>query len=356
MKYPFASLTILCLGVVLTGCFSYHLKRRSELSYHRKEAKVSVARESITKQVVFQDKRLETIKDVAFTEDGVLVATLAAVLDLDRGFNERSRTSLVDSLYAVRLIDHDFNGRYAVFANSLKGAFLFDLEGKEYWHFHSSNTIISSGCADLDEDGQMEFFLGHIFQGVQMLESDGTSQWVSKGLNTWNLAPIYQKEQDQWCLAHSHASGKLNIVTPEGQSAEQLKIKGAYFSQFATISYPNPDSQSHLLFTEHGKHHIMQLNGEVVAKLPAPKSWNPGDVKATSFWAGGEVYYAVLNSYDIRKRSVLYIYNEQKKIIYQEMLYDDCEYISFQYESDSSSLYVGGIGKLYRYDFSILVK
>ena len=127
----------------------------------------------------------------------------------------------------------------------------------------------------------------------------------------------------------------------------------AYFSDFSLCHWPTNDSPSRLLMADDGKVWLFDFDGTTVGTFDAPNSDEHATARGTlvSFEAGRPPLLAVLVELDNWDRAVLYVYDGNGVILYQEVLDQACAALAALPDDDSGSevLLVGGRGTVWEY-------
>jgi hypothetical protein len=93
------------------------------------------------------------------------------------------------------------------------------------------------------------------------------------------------------------------------------------------------------------------MEGKTVAHLPAPASTSMAQPKGTPVrLAGGAPYFASLLRNFLWNRSLLYIYDGQNQLVYQEILDHDCDALhAIPGEHGAENLLLGCDGTVWKY-------
>ncbi len=99
---------------------------------------------------------------------------------------------------------------------------------------------------------------------------------------------------------------------------------------------------------------LYELDGTTAATLEAPHAVQTGSSVrgiAVRFKSGEPPHFAVVVEFQIWKVSVLYLYNHEKELIYQEVIADACNSLAAlpRDKSEVEDLLVGGTGKVWKY-------
>ena len=126
-----------------------------------------------------------------------------------------------------------------------------------------------------------------------------------------------------------------------------------FISNFSLCHWPGKNDRAYVLMSDDNTTWILDFEGKTVAQLEAPKAHRgmargvPVKLKADQ-----PEYFAVLVELQFYwRRSILYIYNPNHKLVYQEILPETCGAIAALPldRSGTDALLVGGWGKVWQY-------
>jgi hypothetical protein len=154
-------------------------------------------------------------------------------------------------------------------------------------------------------------------------------------------------------IVHSNARGQLTVRDPDGKALRQSK-PGTYFSQFSVCRWPTAEDGPHLLTAGEDVVSVYDFDGTTVATLEAPHAANVGSAArgaAVQLIAGQPPQFAVIVEFQLWNISVLYLYNHEQEMIYQEVISDRCLSLAAlpRDKSDVEDLLIGGTGKVWKY-------
>ena len=127
-----------------------------------------------------------------------------------------------------------------------------------------------------------------------------------------------------------------------------------YFSNFSVCRWPTPKDAPHLLAAGEDVIALYDIDGTTAATLEAPHAVQVGSSArgtAVRFKAGEPAHFAVIVEFQLWRVSVLYLYNHNIELVYQEAIADRCLSLAALPREDSrvEDLLVGGTGKVWQY-------
>ncbi|MFO1092231.1 MAG: hypothetical protein U0992_02820 [Planctomycetaceae bacterium] len=175
--------------------------------------------------------------------------------------------------------------------------------------------------------------------GGNRTQTCGTSKPLTDGDNTPEIV-------------HSNAGGQITIRDPSGRVLNRSQ-PGAYFSDFSLCHWPTNDDPIRLLVTRDSKVWLFDFDGTTVAKFDAPNSDDDETARGTlvSFKAGQPPHLAVLVELDKWDRAILFVYDSEGVIVYQEVIDQACAALATMAggKAGSEVLLVGGRGMVWEY-------
>jgi hypothetical protein len=288
-----------------------------------------------------------------------------------------------DSFHNMRVVDVEGDGVCEILGyGGLDGAALFSHEGRVLFnrggHQEGQSSIREVAAGDIDGDGKLEFVAswGHEQWSLELFDRFGSSRWRRED----------EFSHGQMELVDLNRDGKAEIVEADGQ---ELKIRDAQGKVTSSanvplyLSYlslcPRPDGRGALqnLAVKEGRLALIDLDGKNFSNFEAPlskiklekpqKLTAPGmpvplvfDTEEVYRAKGAWVklrkdqpeYLAVIARFAVIDRSLFYVYDEQGKLIYHEILPEACNAIarlSPENDAESEDILVAGEKTVWRY-------
>lgn len=287
------------------------------------------------------------------------------------------------SFYTMRAIDIEGDGICEILGyNGMDGAIVFDHQGRVILNRGESvegkPSIQEITAGDVDGDGVVEFVAGWGYEpwkGIELFDRSGKSRWRLQ--EEFLPGPFEIVDYD--------GDGKIEIIEKEGMS---LKIRDAqgnvinnpampvYLWHLSLCPRPGGEGPPQNLAVREGSSWLIDLDGKNFTRFDAPlseiklqktrRSQLPGTdefvidteqvFRAKGAWIklkkDQPKFLAVIATFATIDRSLFYVYDQQSKLIYHEILPEDCNSIAVL-ESESGNgaedVLVGGETTVWRY-------
>ena len=207
----------------------------------------------------------------------------------------------------------------------------------------------------------MEFAVGFIgFMGVHLVDDTGKMIWRKRAINVLHLEMVDTNGDGRDEILHT-SGGVLKIRDGRGKVIGQVRPRGylALFNfspDFSLCSWPSKDSPKRLLEVGKDRIRLRDLDGKVVAQFKAPHCGMFGEARGTPvrLRAGQPDYLAVLASFITWDRSLLYVYQPDGTLVYQEVLLGTSDAIAAVPldGSNREAILVGGQERVWKYQLS----
>ncbi|QDV16494.1 hypothetical protein Pan153_11240 [Gimesia panareensis] len=258
----------------------------------------------------------------------------------------------------VDFIDVDADGTFEFLNRGGEGwqdASLIDHSGQTLWTYGGSPAVDDMDAADTDGDGIAEFVVGHNGSGgVHLLDKSGRLLWKQSDGNVWHVEFVDTDGDGVVEIVHSNAGGEITVRDTKGTIVKQTK-PAAYFSDFSLCRWPTKKSSELLLLAEKDIIWLFDFGGKTVAQFDAPGCGKLGHARGTlvRFAEEQPEFLAVVVEIQNWQRSVLYVYRQDKTLVYQEVLDDQCSSIATIPAGEAEeTLLLGGTGRIWKYSLA----
>ena len=347
------------------GCKELLVKMPKELE----KTGVEVGNGLFDKKVFLSDRGIGEITDLYIRnkEAGdkleIIVAGKNGVRFVDRQASIKNKIAFDKSATHVDVIDLG-GGMPLEYLNrggeGWQDSSLIDHSGKTLWTYGGFPGVDDMAAGDLDGDGKPEFVVGFNGDGgVHLVNHDGKKQWAISGINEWSVE-IVDTDGDGAKEIIKLGSASVMIRGKDGKLMRQSKLELPNITGIFSLCYwPNDAGQKSILTTSFYPDKLICIfgfDGKLLAKLDAPKC---EAYPAARLWGtpvklrdNEPEYFAVIADFGILDRASLYVFNPERKLVYQEILPESCQSIAAVSLGDPNkeSILVGGYGKILRYD------
>jgi len=319
--------------------------------------------------------RLDSVKDMRVGQlDGqgdldVGLAGLNGLTLLDRRGNltkridyrfEKGKSREKNSFYNVRLLDVEGDGVCEILGFAgLDGMALFDHQGNvlfsrgEYEEGKPSIHEVTVG--DVDGDGVTEFIASWGYEpwtGFELLDRNGNSKWRHEEEFVPGEMEVVDVDGDGKAELVEENAGALKIRDTQGQVKSTVTAP-VYLSHVSLCPKPNNQGSPQILDVREGGLWLVELDGKNYTrydaplshiKLEKPRVWGvPGSPDLMTFdtedvyqakgvWVelekGRPKYLAVIANFAAIDRSLFYLYDSRGRLIYQEILPEECDAVA----------------------------
>ena len=369
------ALALLVFAVIGVGVYLFHrvnsqLALNSRENLQKLEPRVITGRGQFRKSTFYKGEGLGEVTEILVgwpaDREGAALTVVGnrGVHFLERGglLKKQIRFSK-DILCPVEVTRLDASGEYGFltrYESWAVDATLFDKQGQERWSYPGGtlNGIDDSVGGDLDGKGNLQVVIGfNGGGGVLLVDGEGKKIWQKTDANVWHVETLDTSGDGRKRILHSNAGGQLLVRDASGEIIAQY-LPDHYVSDFALTQWGAESQARHILIPlkETGggccKPVILVLDaeGKTVMHFDAPL----GDLMHVTHgtpvhFQKDAAYYALLQTNGALKRSILFLYNAEGKIVYQEVLADSCFGIASMPDKAGDRLLVGCSGNILEY-------
>ncbi|HET6454662.1 MAG TPA: VCBS repeat-containing protein [Armatimonadota bacterium] len=361
-------LVLAFLGLLIGGYIMYRrmgslspgAPGRLEMPAALKTSGVRIGKGFLKQDVFLSNPALGKVTDIVWGEldpkPGLElgIAGKDGAIFVDKKGNVRSSVGLGGNFDRVTIIDVEDDG-VCEFINRgswISKAALVNHQGAVVWRHGSLSAVDDMAAGDVDGDGIKEFAVGfNGGGGVHLVDRDGKKRWSKPDGNVWHVEMVDTDDDGRDEIVHSNAGGDITIRDSTGETVLS-ESPGPYFSSFSLVRFPANTSQQYLLLAEDNYTWLFDFDARTVRKLPAPDCGDLGDAFGTPVTlVKGKPHLAILVEYHNWDRSILYVYDPSGKLVYQEVIPEDCAAIAALAldNSGTEALLIGAPGKVLKY-------
>ncbi|HEV2667531.1 MAG TPA: VCBS repeat-containing protein [Blastocatellia bacterium] len=347
------------------GCKELLVKMPKELE----KTGVEIGNGLFDKKVFLSDRGIGGVTDLYIRNKKagdtleIVVAGRNGVRFVDRQASIKSKIAFDKSGTHVDVIDLGEGRPFEYLSRGGEGwqdSSLIDHSGKTLWTYGGDPGVDDMAAGDLDGDGKPEFVVGFNGDGgVHLVNHEGKKQWAISGSNEWSVE-IADTDGDGAKEIIKIGSASVMTWGKDGKLMRQSKLELLNITGIFSLCYwPDDADQKSILTTSFYPDNaicIFGFDGKLLAKLDAPKC---EAYPAARLWGtpvklrdNEPEYFAVIADFGLLDRASLYVFNPERKLVYQEILPERCQSIAAVSLADPTkeSILVGGYGKILRYD------
>ena len=250
-------------------------------------------------------------------------------------------------------VDGDMNCEFFVRADSGK-AELIDHKGKTSWLYNGGITrspLADSIAGDLDGDGTVEYVAAHYgSKGLVMLDSSLNTIWEKPSVHVHRLELVDVDSDARKEIAYSRRS-EVGLMDRDGN--EVSKPVTRYDESLSLTRWPTATSPQLGVVLRSGKICLLDFDDKMRAQYVIPVSVRTSEAHCTpvKLRRDESEYLAALVELDLKNRSLFYVYDASRKLVYQEVLPGKYESIATVPDigSATEAILLGGSDTVLRY-------
>lgn len=339
------------IALLIGGFVVYRVLTRGrplELSF----ARVVSGADQFSKQAFYRGPDVGVITDIKERQKHrlVVVGQRGAAFLTEQGAAER-RIRFEKCRSDVTAVDFE-DGAFLCRGAWTIDTILFDSTGKTLWSYSGgANGIDDAAAGIIGASGSTSVVVGFNGDGgVHLLSSEGKELWKQEDGNVWHVEIAAADDKCDNVILHSNAAGQLTIRDANGNVLARYN-PDIYLAHFSLTAWNDDPHLNKLIATDEGFVHIMTMEGKTVARLPAPGDAGIAETKGTPVrFSSGPPYYASILRFSQWSRALFYIYNDQKQLVYDEILGDECAALhAVPGKNGTEDLLVGCDGVVWKY-------
>jgi hypothetical protein len=361
MKRVLIIVGVLFPATFLIGGFFYRFKqmvlgKMPKMPDELKIAKVVLGANRFSKEVLYSESDLSVITDIGQGPNHELVVvgqSGAAFLAEGRTLRNIHFEKCNSDVISVELGSGAFLCRGTWNTNTA----LFDARGKTLWSYGGGTTgIDDAAVGELGTDDAKRIVVGFNGDGgIRMLDSEGKELWKRDDGNVWHVEIAAAGAKSDNVILHSNAGGQLTVRDSTGNVLARYSPE-IYLSHFALTAWGDDPYLNKLVAADKGFIYVLTIEGKTFARLPAPASASMAQPKGTPVrFAKGTPYFASLLRHVLWKRSLLYFYDGQNQLVYDEIIEHDCDALrAVPGDGGAENLLLGCDGTAWKYSHATI--
>lgn len=354
-------MALLILLVIGTGFVGYRFRqavraaeRSRKIPDELKSARIELGADRFSKESLFAKSDLGLITDFkANTNHDLVVVGQSGAAILQNGRSLSRSVSFKKCSSAVVWVEVA-NGSFLCRGAWGGNAELFDAQGKTVWSYGGIMPGIDDATAGtLGANQTPAVVVGFNGDGgIRRLNAEGKELWKQDDGNVWHVEIVSKKNAGN-VIVHSNSRGEVVVRDADGKVLRR-HAPDIYLAFFGLTAWTDDLDLDNLVTSDKGTIYILDIDGKTVARLPAPGSASLADTKSTQVHLSpGAPYFAALLHYLVWNRSLLYVYDNQNKLIYHEVLDHGCGALhATPAKNDLEDLLVGCEGTVLKYSLT----
>ena len=351
------------LVIVIAGFIIFDKMKNRIFEVPKDLNQPSKSSDYLQKSVFVEDGRIGKVTDITFgvlDPDSALtigVAGTNGALLLDSALNKRvfipfGEVSEHADIIKTKNSCYFLSRRGELFKR--KTAFI-DHTGKSLWMYgDEKRSVDDTAVGDLNGDGKLEFAVGfNGGDGIHLLDQSGNKVWEKPDGNVWHVEIVDANNDGNLKIVHSNSSSEIVVRNKNGDIVSKSK-PAQHITHFSIVDWPDKTSKKVILLSEDKFIWLLDFDGKVIAKYDAPDCRDLGEARGAviKLTKDQSPYLAVAVEFRHWKRTLLYVYNSTKNLVYQENIPSACASIATLQKQNSreESLLVGCDNTILKYD------
>jgi hypothetical protein len=335
---------------------------RFQLPKELQEARVVTGEAAFHKDIYYKDAELGNVSDIQqgryYGRDDLRWAIVgnrgADFLGDDRILRRTARFH-ADLYCPIILADLDSNGNPG-FLNRDETWFhdvmYFDPDGRRRWKYGKFIGVDDSAVGDVKGDGKREVVVGFNGEGgIHLLDSSGKKLWERRSGNVWHVevVDVDLGSAGRAKIAHSDASGQIILRDAQGNVLAHHRPE-IYVGSFALTRWGRDVTYDKILVPGREELYVFSLFGDTLQKLEAPLAVSDMKPVGTPIrFSSFARAYAALLTRQTWNRSILYFFDDSGRLLYEEVIAENCGALQLNPLADHETLLVGCDGKILEY-------
>jgi len=323
----------------------------------------------LTQSIYFSDPRLGSVTDIALGRldptSGVAlgVAGVNGAAFLDATGNVKSTVKFSTAFRRINFVDVEGDGVCEFMERGSWGsnAALLNHAGKVLWTYGGKQPGVDDMAAgDLDGDGLLEFAVGFGRDGgLHLVGRDGKARWQRPDNQIWHIEIMDVNGDGRPEIVHSNGQAQLVIRDETGSVISQVRPHPSagslplVFMHFSVCHYPSATSPRLVLTPGANVLSLCDTTGKTVAELSAPKAGMLSAARGVpvKLQPNAPAYFAAAVTFMPGDRSLLFLYDTNNALVYQEVLPETCQTLAALPlgKTGAEALLVGGEAKVWEY-------
>ncbi len=332
----------------------YHSLKMPAMPDGVKTARVVSGGDRFSKEVFYREPDLGLITDIRQNKNHEVVIVGqhgAAFLTEDRTLSKKVRFDFEGCSSEVIPVELG-SGSFLCRGSWNTDVTLLDSGGKTLWSYGGSSPGIDDATAgELGKDGLKGVVVGlNGGGGVRLLSSDGKELWKQEDGNVWHVEIVAGDEKSGNVVLHSNAGGELTVRDANGNIVGRY-VPDIYLANFSLSGWRDDLHLNKLVAVDEDFVYVMSMQGRTITHLRVPGNAGIAEPKGTPVhFSKNTPYYASLLRHYEWSRSLLYIYDEENQLVYDEVLDHDCDALHAVPEKNGTEyLLLGCDGSVWKY-------